>query len=348
MREIFNRWPKLIDAIACEEIADLPSPVVPLKSLDNKRAWMKCDNLVHSVYGGNKVRKLEFIIPELKRKKIREVITMGGVGTNSGVAVSMVCHQLDIPCRIYVFDQEPSDTLRKNLELMTAFHANLIPVGNFIQAGLRYYLDWRRLDPQRYFLYAGCSNAVSVFGYVNALLELKKQVDAGLCPPPDHIVLATGSCSTQAGLLLGSALLDWPLRITGVRVAPEYVGPIPACTPALVTKLMQDALSLMQEAYPEYASLVLPIPQLTGDYYGKGYGIPTAASIQAMAIAREQENLSLEATYTGKAFAAFLDVLANSHDRVLFWNTHNSQETGALRRGANLASLPQSLQAYRA
>lgn len=312
-------------------MAELPSPVRQLGNIHPQRAWMKCDNLSHSVYGGNKIRKLEFIIPELKRKNIRQVITLGGKGSNSGVAVAMVCQQLGIACRIYVFDQQPSETVQKNFALMQSFNAELIPVGSSIGAGLSYYLDWRRFCPGHYFLYAGCSNTVSVFGYVNAMLELKQQVDAGVCPAPDHIVLATGSCSTLAGLLLGSALLDWPIRITGVRVAPDYVGPVPGCTPGLVTKLMKDALRLMQQVYPQLHSLELPVPQMTGRYYkdshGGGYGIPTVASKQAMARAFESEQLSLEATYTGKAFAAFLDTVENSDDVVLFWNTHNSRDT---------------------
>ena len=63
---------------------------------------------------------------------------------------------------------------------------------------------------------------------------------------------------------------------------------------------------------------------LTGTYYGAGYGLQTAASARALAMARDRAALALETTYTGKAFAAFLDVLRFSDDRVMFWNTHNS------------------------
>lgn len=328
-RPLFQHWPLLAQVLACEPLAGLPTPVRQLVNIHPQRAWMKCDNLSHPVYGGNKIRKLEFIIPELKRKKIRQVITLGGSGSNSGVAVAMVCQQLGIGCRIYTFPQQASETVQKNNRLMQTFAATLVPVQSAVSAGLHYYLNWRRLHPHYYFLYAGCSNTVSVFGYVNAMLELKQQVDAGLCPAPDRIVVATGSCSTLAGLLLGSALLDWPVAVTGVRVAPDYVGPVPGCTPGLVTQLMKDALQLMQQLYPQLQSLVLPEPQLTGAYYrdgdSGGYGVPTAASEAAMALAWQREQLSLEATYTAKAFAAFLDTLVGSEGHVLFWNTHNSQ-----------------------
>lgn len=319
---LFSHFPKLADVIACESIATLPTPVQHLNNI-HERLWLKCDNITHPVYGGNKIRKLEFIIPELKQKKIKQVISLGGTGTNSGTALAMVCRDLGIQCRLYVFAQQDSDTVRKNHQLMQAFGAELVDVKTSVAAGLRYYLDWRRLDPRCYFLYAGCSNVVSVFGYVNALLELKQQVDAGLCPKPDRIVIATGSCSTLAGLLLGKALIDWDMKITGVRVAPDYVGPIPGCTPGLVNGLMKDALKFMTRAYPEYRSLTWPMPVLTGDYYGSGYGLATTESQRAMEVA-EQHKIALEPTYTAKGFAAVLDEVKNSPETVLFWNTHSS------------------------
>jgi D-cysteine desulfhydrase len=324
MRPLFHRWPKLSDVIACEEIAELPTPVIPLTGI-HERLWMKCDNLTHTEYGGNKIRKLEFIIPELKQKHIKQVISLGGTGTNSGTALAMVCRDLGIACRLYLFEQETSANVQCNYALMQQFGAELLHVKTSVAAGLRYYLDWRRLDPRCYFLYAGCSNAVSVFGYVNAMLELKQQVDAGICAKPDHIFVATGSCSTLAGMLFGCALLQWDLRITGVRVAPDYVGPVPGCTAGLVSALMQNALKIMVRAYPEYRALRLPSPVLTGDYYGAGYSIATPASRRAQQRTREHAQLELENTYTAKAFAAVLDAVEGSNDTVLFWNTHHSR-----------------------
>lgn len=334
MRDLFRCWPKLAEVLACEEIADLPTPVVPLVGIHPDRAWMKCDDVAHRVYGGNKIRKLEFIIPDLKRRRVRQVVTLGGSGSNSGVAVAMVCRDLGIACRIYTFDQRDSDTVCANAALMRIFGAELVPCGSAVAAGLRYYLDPRRFDPRVAFLYAGCSNERSVFGYVNAMLELKRQVDAGECPMPDHVLVATGSCSTLAGLLLGGALLRWPLRISGVRVAPDYVGPFPGCTPGLVAALMRRALARLARVYPEYASLSLPTPNVIGEYYGDGYGLPTAAGERALAAARERAQLSLEGTYTAKAFAAVLDALERTNDRVLFLNTHNSRDTRGLLRAA--------------
>lgn len=322
-RPLFLHWPTLAGILACETMAELPTPVAHLNAID-KHLWMKSDNVSHPVYGGNKIRKLEFIIPELKQKRIRRVISLGGSGTNSGTALAMVCRDLGIACRLYLFEQQDSATVQHNQMLMKQFGADIVTVKTSVAAGLRYYLDWRRLDAHNYFLYAGCSNVISVFGYVNALLELKQQVDAGLCPKPGHLVVATGSGSTLAGLLLGSALLPWDIRITGVRVAPDYVGPVPGCTPGLISALMRDALEIFSRAYPGSRTLALPEPVLTGDYYGNGYGLATPASLRAQHIAREQSGIALENTYTSKAFACALDLLDTGTGAVMFWNTHSS------------------------
>jgi D-cysteine desulfhydrase len=327
MRPLLSRWPRLQSRIQCAEIATLPTPVIPLGNLSDN-LWMKCDHLTHTVYGGNKIRKLEFIIPQLKEKNITRVVSLGGIGTNSGTALAMVCHDLGIACRLYLFDQPMSRTVENNYRLMRGYGAELVRVKMPITAGLRFYLDPRRLDPRCYFVFGGCSNAVSVFGFANALLELKAQVDAGECPEPQQIVVATSSGSTLAGLLLGAALIPWDIRIVGIRVAPDHYGPVAGCTPGVVTGLMREALDIMSRAYPEYRSLQLPTPVLIDDYFGAGYGIPSPASEHALQQAKLQ-GFTLENTYTGKAFAAALDSVAQGPGPLLFWNTHAGVEARA-------------------
>jgi D-cysteine desulfhydrase len=334
MRPLLSHWPKLQSRVQCAEIATLPTPVIPLGTLSSD-LWMKCDHLTHTIYGGNKIRKLEFIIPQLKEKNITQVVSLGGIGTNSGTALAMVCHDLGIKCRLYLFEQPMSKVVQNNYTLMRGYGAELVHVKSAITAGLRYYLDPRRLDPRCYFLFGGCSNAVSVFGYANALLELKTQVDAGECPEPQQIIVATGSCSTLAGMLLGAALLRWDIRIVGIRVAPDHYGPVPGCTPGMVTQLMRDALGILAQSYPEYRSLPLPAPVLLDNYYGEGYGIPSPASERALQQAHQQ-GFTLENTYTGKAFAAALESVERGGGPLLFWNTHAGVEANVAASSGDL------------
>lgn len=344
--DLFIQWPKLSGVLAWQSFADLPTPVKPLKSLGPDRAWVKCDNLSHPEYGGNKSRKLEFIIPEIKSLNVNHVVTIGGVGSNSCAAVAMMCHHLRIKCTLILFDQEPSLSVTKSLRLMSAYGAQIVHKNGSIAAGLHYYFNRFRFDPKSYFLWAGCTNEKTVFAGVNAVIELKNQIDSGLCPMPETIVVAVGSCSTFAGLTLGCALLDLPIVIKGVRVAPSYVGPMPVCTPAVVSKLMKAALQILASAYPEYRNFKLPQPIMLEQYYGQAYGIATQAGSQAMELAQTNEALLLEQTYTGKAFAAFLDELQSGDGRCMFWNTYNSQESEQIQSQADTRVLASSLQRY--
>ncbi|MCB1616276.1 MAG: pyridoxal-phosphate dependent enzyme [Pseudomonadales bacterium] len=320
-RPLFARWPKLQAKLACEMLADLPTPVRTLEKL-HPNAWVKCDDMSHSEYGGNKVRKLEFILPGLQERKIRHVITIGGVGSNSGVAVALLCKRYGMACTILVFHQPASETVEKNHALMRSCGARLVYVKTAVAAGLLYYLNTARLKKDTLFLWAGCSTTEAVFAYVNAMMELQEQVNAGLCPLPASIYVAVGSCSTVAGLTLGCALLNLPVTIKGVRVAPSHAGWIPACTDSIIKKQMKAALMLLSQAYPEYSGFPLPATHLLQDYFGEGYGVETAAGARAMHIAKQRAGLSLEPTYTAKAFAAFLDGLDQNSQATLFWNTH--------------------------
>lgn len=328
-----NRWP-LLDAFpALAEnlqpvaLCMLPTPVQPLPGIDS-RAWIKRDDLTHDEYGGNKLRKLEFVAAELQARGTRRVYTFGATGTNAGVAAALVCRQLDIACTVFTFDQPPSATVDKNQALMRHYGARLVHVGPLWATALAWYAHPRRLDPHSYFLFAGCSNPVATLGYVNAAYELRAQVQRGECPEPAEIVVAAGSAATLAGLTLGCALAGLKTRVIGVRVAPAKVGPFDACTPGVVTGMMRHALQALTAADEKLASFTLPAVDLRDDWYGDGYGVPTAAGTAA--ITRAQAcGIPLEQTYSAKAFAAFLDRLAAVESPVLFWDTYSSRPVPA-------------------
>jgi len=200
-------------------------------------------------------------------------------------------------------------------------------------------------------VWAGCSNVKTVFAYINAVIELKNQIDSAECPMFDTLFVPVGSSSTVAGLTLGCALLDLPIMIKGVRVAPSHVGPIPVCTPRSITTLMKGALDILASVYPQYHNFVLPTPILLEEYYGMDYGLGTIEAESAMTIAWQQEGIPLEQTYTGKTFAAFLDELKNDEIKKnpglhLFWNTHNSQDMQAVQQRCELQKIPASLRHY--
>lgn len=321
---LFREYPELAAALDPVALASLPTPVEALPAI-GPHAWIKRDDLTHSVYGGNKIRKLEFVLAEIRRRKATQVITLGATGTNSGIAASMVCAQEGIPCTILMFPQPNSPTVQANQRWMKHFHARMEHYRSLWGAVLRYYLHPRRLQRDAYFLFAGCSNPVSTFGYVNAVFELREQIRNGECPEPAEIIVPVSSASTLAGLTLGVALAGLNTRVTGIRVAAEKLGPFAACTAGVVKNLENAALKIMRQHVPALALQEAPAVHMNGDYFGPGYGNATPEASRAMTLFREHTGLALESTYSGKAAAAFLDRLECTSKPVLFWNTFNSR-----------------------
>jgi len=319
---LFHEYPGLAPVLAPVALAELPTPVAPLPAL-GVNAWIKHDDATHPVYGGNKLRKLEFVLPEIRRQKARRVITLGATGTNSGVAASLICAQENLACTVITFPQPDSPTVQKNRAWMQHNGAQFDERASLTAAVLRYYLHPQRLRRDSYFLFAGCSNPVSTFGYVNAAFELREQIRAGLLPEPAVIVVPVSSASTLAGLTLGVALAGLSTQVCGVRVAASHLGPFAACTPGVVTKLMQQALSLIRQN-ADTRMPALPAVWMTADYLGDGYGVRSPEAEAAITRFAAQ-GIALEGTYSGKAAAAFLDQLAIARRPVLFWNTFNSR-----------------------
>jgi len=324
---LFTRYPQIKQQLSPQQFACLPTPVKALPGLGSN-AWIKQDDLTHPNYGGNKIRKLDFVLAEIKQKKKKHVITFGATGTNAGVATAMMCYRNQLKCTVYLFEQPLSQTVKNNLALMQAYGAELIYCGSLLKTVLSFYCSRYRLNKDSYFLWAGCSNSVATFAYINAAFELKQQIEDGELPEPEHIFVPVGSCSTLAGLTLGAQLSGLKSKVIGIRVAPAYLGPFPACTANEVNKVIKVAAKQMQDWGIEGLATI-PKCQFNDDFYGDGYGIASKESLKAIETF-EQQGIALENTYTGKAAAAYLQQLQHNDDSKpkpqLFWQTFNSAD----------------------
>jgi D-cysteine desulfhydrase len=324
---LFQRFPSLRPHLPCLSLGELPTPVHDLPGVP--LAWIKRDDLSHPLYGGNKVRKLAFVAAEMQAKRVRRAYTFGATGTNAGVAAAMVCRDLGIALTVLTFDQPDSPTVEKNQALMRTLGAKLVHCGSLLNTALAFYLHPARLRSDSYFLFAGCSNPVGLFGYVNAALELADQIEAGQLPVPQALVVPVGSNGTAAGLAVGLQLAGLPTRLAAVRVAPSHLGPIPTCTTGEVQKMINQTVLFLRKHVPELAGLQVQAPPLDERWYGAGYGVATAqghAAIQDFAAM----GIALEPTYSAKAAAAFLALRAHAEGPLLFWNTYNSRPTQSI------------------
>ncbi|MFT5573669.1 MAG: 1-aminocyclopropane-1-carboxylate deaminase [Cryomorphaceae bacterium] len=323
---LFDTFPRLQARLAPISLCALPTPVEQLKKL-GEQVWVKRDDTTHLVYGGNKTRKFEFIIPEVVAAGAKHIYTIGGTGTNHGVATAMVCQQLGLKSTIIAFDQPNSPYVQKNQALMKHFGAEVLNSGSIISAASRFYLNPRRLSSEYYFLPAGGAVTVAIFSYINAALELKKQIDSGECPEPDEVYVPVGSSTTLAGLTLGCAIAGMKTKVIGIQIMQSNVGPLEVCTPAISNKMMQQALAVIASEYPDYAVVVASVI-LKPQWYEPGYGVLTNATEQAIKKGKEL-GLVLDQTYSGKAFDAFTQSHDSADKPTLYWATYSSSANPA-------------------
>ncbi|TAL35237.1 MAG: pyridoxal-phosphate dependent enzyme [Spirochaetes bacterium] len=343
---LFHRYPALIKTVPHINLGTYPTPVERLEHLGHDSLWIKREDLSSPLYGGNKVRKLEYTLAEALRDNRKKVVTMGGIGTNHGLATAIFCKKLGLSARLLLFPQPVTHHVKQNMLLFQKFGAEMVYYKTMIGAGAALYTSQRLKNPGAYFLFAGGSSPSGTIGVVNAMFELREQVDAGLIPEPDYIFCPLGSNGTMAGLSLGGLLAGLKSRVIGVRVTLDHAGPIQIANPSTVTGLMKQTLSLMRRRSAEVPAVRLPEPQVINSYLGDGYGCPTAACRDAIALVKDREGVVLDPTYTAKTFAALLDFLkspGHSGETILYWHTYNSVDHSALAATVDYHDLPRSL-----
>jgi D-cysteine desulfhydrase len=330
---LFQAFPELKGRIPWVSLGRFPTPVQPLQKIGPGGLWIKRDDLSSPVYGGNKVRKLEFALAEARVRGKRRVVTMGALGTHHGLATAVFSRQLGMDCTLLLFPQPETPAVRQNVALFARCGARVLRMKSLWRTVVAYYLTHRLRAPRAYYLFAGGSNAAGTVGFVNAALELKWQIDQGLCPEPRRIFCASGSNGTLAGLALGAALAGIQAQVVGVRVANSHLGPFPTCTPKTVRLLMEKTYRRLRDHSREIPRVAVSDPILLEDYLGKGYASPTREGRKAQNLLWEKEGIALDPTYTAKTFAAVLDHWKKSPEGggpLLYWHTLNSADLSPL------------------
>ncbi len=341
---LFERYPALAGSLAWIPLGNLPTSVQRLERTGRGNIWIKRDDRSSEVYGGNKVRKLEFILADALRRGKRHVVTMGGIGTNHGLATAVFCQRLGLGCTLLLFDQPLTSYVRQNLLLFGSFKARLVYTRTILKTGLAFYTTARLMYPRAYFLYAGGSSPVGTLGFVNAAFELRQQVADGLLPCPHTIFCPLGSNGTLAGLALGTALAGIDTEVVGVRVTASHLGPLPMATPETVLALMRRTHALMRKNDAGVPTLELRAPRVLDAYFGRAYGDPTSEGLRALKELEHREGIRLDPTYTSKTFAAVLD--SEGKAPILYWHTYNSADLTPLLKDRDYRDLPSAFQRF--
>ncbi|MDP7041842.1 MAG: pyridoxal-phosphate dependent enzyme, partial [Gammaproteobacteria bacterium] len=227
-RALFNAYPELKENLPFVQLAELPTPVQRATVLANEIGlddmWIKCDDVSAPDYGGNKIRKLEFLLAAAKEQDCNTVITYGGMGSNHALATAINCKRLGLDCIAILTPEPVTDAVRRTLQ----YHQSLGTRLELARYGTELLETAERLKQeigadQCYEVPFGGSSWVGATGFVNAALELREQIDTDELPCPDLIYLACGTAGSTAGLGLGLALAKLDIAIEAVRVTPESI-----------------------------------------------------------------------------------------------------------------------------
>jgi D-cysteine desulfhydrase family pyridoxal phosphate-dependent enzyme len=298
------------------KIAHLPTPVEFLPRLSAElggpRIIVKRDDLTGLALGGNKTRKLDYLLAEAKANGARTIITAGAVQSNHCRQTAAACARLNFDCILVLSGQKPS-TATGNLLLDKLFNAEIIWTSyeerdemlqktfeNVWEAGKRPYV-----------IPYGGSNTTGASAYVYAIQELLDQQYH-----PDWIVFASSSGGTQAGLVAGAMLLNFGGKVMGISV-DEPASELRARVANLATATT-DILGVKKTILAEDIFV-------NDNYIGAGYGMMGAAEIEAIHLFGRMEGLLLDPVYTGRAAAGMIDLIRQGYfksvETVLFWHT---------------------------
>ncbi len=352
---LFDACPHLRGKVDWIPLGDYPTPVERMAGLCAAEGidefYVKRDDLSSPLYGGNKVRKLEFILARAKARGYSTVLTYGAVGSNHVVATVIHGERVGLGTVALLAPQPNAAYVRKNL-LLDHLHGATFAVAGSMAAiplalakGLVAGFD-RRAFRFPYVVPPGGSYLWGSLGYVDGALELKRQVDEGILPEPENIFVTYGSGSTAAGLIVGTRLAGLSSRVVAVRVVDKI-----ACNRRIlgfhVNRLARFLARNCPGACPERIDPAEIM--LVEDFAGPTYARFTSEGLEAVRKARECDGLKLDGTYTGKTLAAALAFIRrNGLEKrpALFWNTLSSADLYPQVAELDYRVLPAELHRY--
>jgi len=289
--------------------AHLPTPLEPMPNLTRllggPQLYVKRDDCTGLATGGNKTRKLEFLIGDALAQGADTVITHGAVQSNHVRQTAAAACKYGLRCAALLERRVPGHgpeyETTGNLLFDRLFGAEVRFVAadtDMDAAGAELAEEIRDRGGRPYYVPGGGSNAVGALGYVDAALELLTQANAmGL--RIDCVVHGTGSTGTQAGLVCGLEGANSGIDVLGICVRRPAAAQI-------------DAVFRTASAVAAHVGIAGGLDRgrimANGDYVGAGYGIPTEGTIEAIRLAALHEGLLLDPVYTGKAMAGLIDL----------------------------------------
>ncbi len=296
--------------------AHLPTPIEAMPRLsahlNGPQLFVKRDDQTGLGMGGNKTRKLEFVLAQALEAGARTLITVGGIQSNHCRQTAALAAKFGLNCILVLSGEEPENA-NGNLLLDDLFGASLIWTTRDDREDTlkKVFQQSTERGEAPFLIPLGASTAVGAVGYVEAMKELSSQEQDF-----DWIIMASSSAGTQAGMVLGAELTHWSGRILAISIDHSV-----AELQSTVSALANETAILLKENVRFTPEQIL----VNADYLGGGYAVAGSAEVEAIRLFGKYEGLLLDPVYTGRAAAGMIDLIRKDFfektDRLLFWHT---------------------------
>jgi len=304
-------------------LGHFPTPIEPLenlsKNLNGPKIYIKRDDCTGLATGGNKTRKLEFLMPDALKNHADLVVTVGAVQSNHTRQTAAACAKLGLKCLIVLeqrVENAPESYMKSgNVFLDKIFGAEVIicPKGKDVREHAEGIMLERKNNGEKpYYIPVGGSNRIGQLGYIECMREI---IEYDKDNAFTHIVLASGSGGTNSGIISGKTFYKSAINIIGISVKDNRHD-----QEEKIFKMAQEGCKYIQCDEPKREDILV-----YDDYVGKGYGVPTEGMTNAVNLMATKEAILLDPVYSGKGFAGLIDLIQKNHfkdsDKVLFIHT---------------------------
>jgi len=305
------------------KLGHFPTPIEHLKNiskyLGGPNIFINRDDCTGLATGGNKTRKLEFLIPDAIKNKAELVVTVGAVQSNHARQTAAACTLMGLKCLIILEQRvkDPPEVYMNSgnvfLDKLYGADIKICPKNeNFLKYYEKVIEDLKSKGTNVYFIPGGGSNAIGALGYVECLNEIIKENHKYNF---SQIVHATGSAGTQAGLLAGRKYFNCSIPVIGICIRYDKETQVNR----VYTEARKTCEKLQCSILDKSEVIVYD------EYIGPGYGEPSDGMIEATKLLAKKEGILLDPVYSGKGFAGLMGLIKNKkftkNDNVLFIHT---------------------------
>ncbi|MCV6636411.1 D-cysteine desulfhydrase family protein [Candidatus Albibeggiatoa sp. nov. NOAA] len=296
-----------------------PTPIIELSNLSRvlggAQIFMKRDDLTGLALGGNKTRKLEYILSDAIAQGCDTIITAGAAQSNHCRQTVAAAAKLGLECHLILGGSEP-DAVTGNLLLDKVMGCHIHWAGEHRKGEdiPELYEQLQLAGKKPYIVPYGGSNELGAISFVEATRELVSQ-DRSFT----HIVFASSSGGTHAGLMLGKEIFKQSYQVIGINIDKGEIDNMPFCQH--IVSLANRTARLLRLSHELTAADLI----LEDEYIGEGYGIVSELEREAITLTAQTEGILLDPVYTGRAMGGLIDMIRSQHitkeDKVLFWHT---------------------------